>query len=126
MLIDRFFKILEIHQNNGTINARIELNRHHQIYDGHFPQNPITPGVCQIQMVTEISETALNKKLTLSSAKNIKFLAVLIPSQHKYLDVDLQIETKEIETKESEIDVKAVIRAQDTIFFKFKGTYKTY
>ncbi len=34
----------------------ISLNADNVIYKAHFPSNPITPGVCLIQMALEITE----------------------------------------------------------------------
>ena len=45
----------------------------------HFPNVPIVPGVCQIQIITELLEMYLGKRLYLSEVKNIKFLSVLEP-----------------------------------------------
>ena len=56
MLINDFFQIQNIDSLPNSIEAKIELNASHQIFDGHFPNNPITPGVIQLQIVKELLE----------------------------------------------------------------------
>lgn len=52
MLLNDFFKITDI-KNADKYTISIEMNPKHDIYKGHFPGNPITPGVCLTQMVKE-------------------------------------------------------------------------
>ena len=52
------------------------------IYAAHFPEMPITPGVCQIQIVKELLEDCLNKTLAIQGVKNAKFLSVLSPENN--------------------------------------------
>ena len=41
-------------QENGQPTYTIVVNENHFIYKAHFPNNPITPGVCMVQMIEEI------------------------------------------------------------------------
>ena len=55
MLLGDFFEISDINNaENGSIEALIKINKDHAIFNGHFPEFPIVPGVCMIQMVKEI------------------------------------------------------------------------
>lgn len=55
------------------------------IYQAHFPSEPITPGVCIVQMGTELLEDLLGEglqkkvKLEICRVKNVKFLSVISP-----------------------------------------------
>ena len=49
-----FFKIVSIDVENDTIRCKVQLNSEHEIYRVHFPGNPVTPGVCLVQMAEEI------------------------------------------------------------------------
>lgn len=51
------------------------------IYQAHFPGEPITPGVCIVQMGKELVEDALQQELHISYVKNVKFLSILTPTQ---------------------------------------------
>ena len=45
-----------ISSDHNKLITRIKLNKDHDIYNGHFPNNPITPGVIIIQIIKEILE----------------------------------------------------------------------
>jgi len=79
-LIDDFYKI-EQESSGGETNFEyvLSLNKDHFIYKAHFPENPITPGVCIIQFCKELLENRLEKSLSLRKIVNIKFLSVINP-----------------------------------------------
>ena len=117
MLKDHFYRLTNLEINGATANAEITLLEAHPIYKGHFPGNPITPGVCQIQMVKETTEEITGLQLKLSQAKNIKFLNVLMPGQQNLLlnlTLDHQGQT---------VGVKAQLTAEKKIFLKFSGEF---
>ena len=55
----------------NSVKGLIELNAAHIIYKGHFPEMPVVPGVLQIQIIKELLEDHLNKKINASVADNI-------------------------------------------------------
>ena len=122
MLLNDFFKITETDyskDNPGSFTVTIELNDRHKIFNGHFPGNPVVPGVCMIQMVKEILSELLEKNLYLSEGSNIKFISVIKPEINKILNIDYNIE------QENDIfRVSAVISFEEKIFFKFKGIFR--
>lgn len=59
----------------------LELIPSSVIYQAHFPGEPITPGVCIVQMGKELVEDALQQELHVSYVKNVKFLSILTPTQ---------------------------------------------
>lgn len=60
----------------------IRLQPAHFIYKAHFPGEPITPGVCVIQIARELLEDHLGRPLSLQAVKNVKFLNVISPLHH--------------------------------------------
>ena len=66
----------------GTVCYDIRLQPDHTIYKAHFPGEPITPGVCVIQIAKELLEAHLQRPLAIKAVKNVKFLAVVSPLQH--------------------------------------------
>ena len=54
-------------EENGRFIAKITLNKDHDIFNGHFPGNPVTPGVCMMQIVKELTEEFTGKQLFLKS-----------------------------------------------------------
>ena len=52
-LIDDFYKIVLLEKNDDSFSCKVSLNANHGLYRVHFPGNPVTPGVCLIQMASE-------------------------------------------------------------------------
>ena len=51
------------------------------IYQAHSPGEPITPGVCLMQIGKELLEDALQLQLDVKTVKNAKFLSVVSPKE---------------------------------------------
>lgn len=115
------FYTLGFHEKaeNGSFTAHISLNKDHDIFKGHFPGNPVTPGVCMMQIVKELTEEFTGKKLFLRSASNVKFMAIINPFETP--DLTLQLDINE---GEEEIKVKNVTSFGETIALKMSVNYK--
>ncbi len=91
MLIKGLYTVEEFRQTGEGITATVRLNKDHDVFKGHFPGNPVMPGVCMIQMVKELTEKSIGKTLFLNVSTNIKFMAIINPEIHPILNVDLNI-----------------------------------
>lgn len=69
-------------QQEGTVSYDIRLYSDHFIYQAHFPGEPITPGVCVVQIAKELLEEHLQRPLAIKAVKNVKFLSVVSPIEH--------------------------------------------
>ena len=120
MLINNFFTIKSIQNTDKSILATIKLNASHKIFKGHFPNNPVTPGVVQIQLVKELLEHQLSKKITLKEVGRCKFLAILNPNKNPDIEVKL-----DYSFVDDNLKVSAHGFAQDNSqsFFKFTAKY---
>ena len=98
----------------------LELNPAHPVYAGHFPGNPVVPGVCQVQMITELLSGTLGSDLRLLSADNVKFMSLMVPGRTRVIDAELNIKTAE----NGEISANAILSEGETIFIKFKGLFR--
>ena len=49
------------------------------VYSGHFPGNPISPGVCSIQMIKECAEQLTGHRLFLAYISKCRFSAMISP-----------------------------------------------
>ena len=104
--------------NPDAFKVQIYLNAEHPIYKGHFEQVPITPGVCQVQIIKEILMEKFNVALQLTESDNLKFLAMIDPRLHPELGINFSL--KKTETT---FDVNAVISHETSTFTKFKGKF---
>ncbi len=120
MLIKDFYKIKKIDQvDTNTIHVNIHLNKDHDVFNGHFPDNPITPGVCMIQTIKEIIQTQVNSLLFLNYISNVKFTALINPN----INPDLILELSLIQENNT-IRVKNITKFTDgTIALKCNGTF---
>ena len=78
-LINDFYHIVSTESTDGNYVCKVRLNAAHNFYRVHFPGNPVTPGVCLVQMATEILEQKYNRRFLLSKAVNIKFKNLVGP-----------------------------------------------
>src|SRR4030042_5763348 len=80
---------------NKQITIRIELNPSHEIFNGHFPGNPILPGVCTVQIVKELLMQHAKKDLMLKKAGTIKYISFINPEANRLINFDLQLKNAE-------------------------------
>ena len=122
MLLQDFYTInkLDLSQKDG-ITAIIELNKNHEIYQGHFPGNPVVPGVCLTQLIKEIMERVENTELKLTYANNIKFMAVVNPEINNQLQIDIK---RKYDSENKLIKVNSTTHFNDKVFYKFKGNFQ--
>jgi len=122
MLLKDFYTIIELDSSDKeNIKAIIDLNKDHEVYEGHFPGNPVVPGVCLTQLIKEVMESVEDKELSLVYANNIKFMAVVNPEINNRLQIDLKVK---YDTEENIIKVDSVTHFNDQVFYKFKGNFK--
>lgn len=108
-----------IEQSNDT-GAMLRLNAEHLIYKAHFPGNPITPGVCLMQIVTELLQIRLQERLTLNQIINLKFVAPVSPKRYPTIDVKFS----PIANNDSEVKAKGTIQSGETILTKFSLVFQ--
>ncbi|MGG5576681.1 3-hydroxyacyl-ACP dehydratase [Myroides sp. C15-4] len=118
MLIKDFYRIVSIQSVETDFQATIELNKDHAVFDGHFPDNPVMPGVCMIQIIKELVETTTNKRLFMQTVSNVKFMTLINPQVDQTLLVNFTVEEKEELLK-----VKSSISFQDTLALKMSSVY---
>ncbi|MDN3599523.1 hypothetical protein QWY89_12785 [Mucilaginibacter myungsuensis] len=101
------------------IKFAITLNADSSIFAGHFPGQPVLPGVCMMQMVKEAIETHLGQKTDLVKAADLKFLSMIDPGQTPVLSLEIKLTALE-----ERYNADAKLFVDDVVFFKFKGTFK--
>ena len=120
MLQDDFYAVSNLAQAENIVTAQLSLNGNHKIFEGHFPGQPVVPGVCMLQMVTETARNATGKKLHLLKADNMKFLTVIDPRQTQSVNFELKYTVDEA----GQVHALASIFNAEIVYFKFKGVLK--
>ncbi len=88
---ENIFNINRIGVEEGTLLYEAGIVEDHPIFKGHFPNNPIVPGVCTMEMIKECISNEFSCKAMYVSVKECKFLSALIPTKDKLLGVTLHI-----------------------------------
>lgn len=78
-LKDSLYHITRQSAEGMPLQYELLLDEQHFIYKAHFPEEPITPGVCIIQIAEELLEYYLQQNFEILQVKNVKFLSVLSP-----------------------------------------------
>lgn len=78
ILKDKLYNLISLNTDiDGIITANIELNRECSIFRGHFPNLPVLPGVCALQIVREIASIYFNQFLYILKISSVKYLTLI-------------------------------------------------
>ncbi|OMP31453.1 3-hydroxyacyl-ACP dehydratase [Mangrovimonas sp. DI 80] len=119
MLLKDFYTVNEIAVAEQSATAKITINKDHEVFKGHFPGNPVTPGVCMMQIIKELTEQIINKKLFMESCSNVKFMAIINPEVTPDLHLDLSFAEED-----NAVKVKNVTKFNDTVALKLSSVFK--
>lgn len=121
MLLNKLYRTRSLNVNaDGTgFMAEIELDPNHPLFKGHFPGNPILPGVCTVQIIRELLEQSVQKSLRMTKAGNIKYLGFVNPVNMPLLTFKLQIKAGD----STNISCSATVSAQGVSVCSFKGEF---
>ena len=95
MLIADYYKILERYEQDGETVFCVELNKGCKVYEGHFPGEPVSPGVCNIQMIKECAEEVCGRPLTLRYIQQCRFTKLITPVVYPSVEVRIRLEEAE-------------------------------
>ena len=96
-------------EQTDLIVGRFRFSRNLQLFKGHFPGNPMLPGVLQIGMVKYCIEQCLEQAFDLHSVKKTKFSSRIDPED------PISVEIRLSEREEKTLAVKATIKTAGTI-----------
>lgn len=119
MLIENFYHIVSTRETGEmawTIN--IELNPEHRVYRGHFPGNPVLPGVCTLQIIKECLSEQLNLTYRYDRISSCKYLSAINPLQTSGIELHLTAKPAEGE----QLHLAAEGKAGGVEFIKLKAT----
>ena len=119
ILAGDFYTVVNTIAEAEKIEATLKINPDHEIFQGHFPGQPVVPGVCMMQIVKETLETATSRSLRLHTGLDLKFLSVIDPTKNN----TVHLETSYSVLASGDINVTARLFLAETTFFKFKGVF---
>jgi len=120
MLLKDFYTINSLTNIEGVkYVATITINKDHEVFKGHFPGNPVTPGVCMMQIIKELTQQVVDAPLFMKSASNIKFMALINPEVNANLKLELEI----AQTEDNTVKVKNTTFFDNTVALKLTCIY---
>ncbi len=119
MLKDSLFKIISLNHQENTISSTLEINKYNDIFKGHFPDHPVLPGACMLQIVKEIIAFTFNISYRLRKADFMKFIKLINPMETSILQLTI-IYTS---TDKNNMHIIANISIEEAVCFKFKGSF---
>lgn len=91
-LENNFYKINNIEQkSDDTFAIEVTILPGHRIYEGHFPQQPVVPGVCTLTIIRECLGNIMSKEVSFASIKECKYVSALIPQENLGIMINLTI-----------------------------------
>lgn len=109
-LNNELYTIVEEHDNA----VKIQLRAESVIFKAHFPENPITPGVCQVGIVEELAEKLCGEKLSLREVKTLKYTDILRPSTE-----NVEVKFDKLEAEGDVVAAKGTVASGGQVFTKF-------
>lgn len=119
MLKGDLYKVQHYVNRDGIVEADLVINPYHEIFTGHFPGQPVLPGVCMIQIVKELVEDAVAKKLMMHIADSCKFLNMLDPTQSREIHATISYTNHH-----NKIQVNAVLKNNEIVLLKMQSGFK--
>jgi len=91
MLIAGLYTILSCHAQESHVEAIVMIQADHPLFKGHFPDHPVMPGVCMLQICKELTEQTTQKSLRFTHCKNVKFTAPVNPLKNPEIHLKFRL-----------------------------------
>lgn len=114
MLMNDFYTVQDLQYQDNRMTCRISYDEQHPVFKGHFPGQPVVPGVCTLQTIKELLETMLQRKLVLQQAAQVKYLRLLTPDRKPSVLVEVQEQA-------GQWQANASLQDEGTDVFKLSG-----
>ena len=121
ILKDNLYTITSQKQDEASAVFQVQLHPEWPIYKAHFPGHPITPGVCIVQMLQELLQIHLHRKLDLWKAKNVKYVSIVSPEEVTELTITF---SKTEPQPDGSLKVQAQVENGETLYTKLSATFR--
>lgn len=89
MLQGSFYDILQSDQDGYTI----RFNASHPIFSGHFPEYPVVPGACVVQIAEELAALTYGHLIRFTAIHDLKFRQPITPDQEITISISKKAES---------------------------------
>lgn len=103
--------------SESTYLFNVSVNEQHSVFAGHFPSQPVVPGVCTLAMVKECVSKIVLRSLRFSYIRECKFLSAIVPGEHSELVVKIVIKDDA-----TGLNLVAEVMTESATMMKLKST----
>lgn len=114
MVRDDLYTLSRESDRGATFCFRATINPQHPLFAGHFPGQPILPGVCTLAILSDCVAEICGYGVRFAQIRECKFTAPVDPSRHTELECLLIIDGT---------TVQATVMAEDIVVLKLKATF---
>ena len=83
-----WYSLLDLKQSaSGAIQAHISVDDSSPWFSGHFPDNPILPGIAQLGIVADVLSRSTGKNVYIQRLNRIKFKKIVRPSEQLAIEI---------------------------------------
>lgn len=112
-----YFTVNSRSGSDGRFSYEITLNPGSEVYKGHFPGNPVSPGVFNMGMIAACASDAAGRELHIRNVSRCRFLAIISPSETPSLNIEFSVSA----AAGNDYAVSAKITDGERTFVDFKG-----
>ncbi len=119
MLVEHYYSILDKQTQEQSTVFTVALHADSPVYAGHFPNEPISPGVCNIQLIKECAETVTGHLLRLRSMQQCRFMHLITPLLYPQVEVRITL----LNTSDNGVKLRGTIGSANEIFIELRSEF---
>lgn len=122
ILKDQLYQIVNIEKSGDSSTFTLRISETHPLFKGHFPETPVLPGVCILQIIKELAEVDLASASPLgySEIKQCKFLTPVAMNEPATVIVTITLQPEE-----TSWIISAAMKSESSIHTSLKAVLTT-
>lgn len=114
LFFTHLYNIVSSAEEEQLARYQISLNREHAIFAAHFPGEPILPGACIVQILSELAGVWQKREMPVIKMSQVKFLSIISPTQVTQLEVLLELHKHD----EKGLQLRATLKSEEIVYAK--------
>ncbi len=112
--MNEFFEITNRSDDGGQHEFRVLINGSHRVFEGHFPGNPIVPGVMTMMMVRRCAEEILGRETHFASVSQCKYSKMIVPDG-KEIAIKFSLNDLTLSAEVASLDGEQLMKIKGTL-----------